>query len=277
MIVVDGVELGRCVTVKEAAARLGISEESARRRLRRLEDSGAVERRLVGRTALYCAREGGVVLRKPPVRGLGVKTRRRIKQVCDILEREGCVSTSVLVDMFNLDSGNIFHLMKRVIERGCAVKVGVGNTALWCRDRAAAEALVTRLRETVHRLALENRIRYATPTKILRAVLRDRDAYALLSRFITLSRNVKRFPPAALKFVDSVLRSLYGEPLKYRRRTVYIVSQPRDYTIDITDKVDTHIVQVKLTDDLAETLVATQNIDSLVLDAIEQLLARYKA
>jgi DNA-binding Lrp family transcriptional regulator len=276
MIVIDGVEVGRCVTAREVARRLGISEESARKRLRRLADSGAVERRLVGRTAVYCASDGGVALRRPPVRGLGVKTRRRIRQVCEILSREGCVPTSVLVDVFNLDSGSVFHLMRRAIERGCAVKVGVGNTALWCASRDAVEELMTRLRETVHRLAISNKMRYATPAKILQAALKDRDAYALLSRFVVLRRNVVRFPPAALKFVDSVLRSLYGEPLKYRRRTVYIVSQPRDYVADITDKVDTHIVQVKLPDDLAVALRGA-DVGEIVLQALEQLLARFRA
>jgi DNA-binding Lrp family transcriptional regulator len=275
MIVIDGVEVGRCVTVREVARCLGISEESARKRLRRLVDSGVVERRLVGRTAVYCAKEGGVVLRRPPVRGLGVKTRRRIKQVCEILKREGCVPTSVLVDVFGLDSGGVFHLMKHVIERGCAVKVAVGNTALWCGSRGAAEEVMTRLRETVHRLAVENKMKYATPAKILRAVLRDRDAYALLSRFVVLRRNVARFPPAALKFVDSVLRSLYGEPLKYRRRTVYIVSQPRDYTINIADSIDTETVRVNLPDDLAAALQGA-DVEDLTLQAIEQLLARFR-
>jgi DNA-binding Lrp family transcriptional regulator len=275
MIVIDGVEVGRCVTAREVAQRLGISEESARKRLRRLADSGVVERRLVGRVAVYCAREGGVAMRRPPVRGLGVKTRRRIKQVCEILKREGCVPTAVLVDVFNLDSGSVFHLMRHVIERGCAVKVAVGNTALWCRSRDAAEELMTRLRETVHKLVAENGIRYATPKKILQVAMKDRDAYALLSRFVALRRNVVRFPPAALKFVDSVLRSLYGEPLKYRRRTVYIVSQPRDYVADITDKVDTHTVQVKLPDDLAAALRGA-DANEIVLQALEQLLARFR-
>jgi hypothetical protein len=209
------------------------------------------------------------------VRGLGVKTRRRIKQVCEILSREGCVPTAVLVDVFSLDSGSVFHLMRRAIERGCAVKAAVGNTALWCGSRDAAEELMMRLRETVHRLAISNKMRYATPAKILRSVLRDRDAYALLSRFVALRRSVARFPPAALKFVDSILRSLYGEPIRYRRRTVYIVSQPRDYTINITDSVDTHIVQVKLPDDLAAALQGA-NVDEVVNQALEQLLARFR-
>jgi len=275
MIVIDGVEVGRCVTAREVAQRLGISEKSARRRLRRLADSGVVEKKFAGQTAVYCAREGGVVLRRHPVRGLGVKTRRRIKQVCEILNREGCVPTSVLADMFNLDSGSVFHLMRHAIERGCAVKVAVGNTAMWCRSRDAAQTLVERLRETVHKLVAENRIRYATPSKVLRVALKDRDAYELLSRFVPLRRNVERFPPAVLKFIDDILRSLYGEPMKLRRKTVYIVSQPRgDYTINITDSVDKETVRIYVPDDLAAALRSDAN--EVVLQALEQLLARFR-
>lgn len=276
MIVIDGIEVGTCVTVREVAQRLGISEESARKRLRRLLGSGVVERRMVGRTAVYCAREGGVSLRRPPVRGLGVRTRRRIRQVCEVLEREGCVPTSVLTEMFSLDSGSVFLLMKHVVERRCAVKIRVGNTALWCRDRAVAEELISRVRDAVHRLAMDNKMKYATPAKVLRAALRDRDAYTLLSRFVPLRRNMETFPPAVLKFVSDVLQTLYGEPLRYRRRTVYVVTQPRHYVINATDNVETHIVQVRLTDDLATVLDTTQNIDTLVLQAIEQLLQRYR-
>jgi DNA-binding Lrp family transcriptional regulator len=273
-VVIDGIEVGRCVTSREVAQRLGISVESARRRLRRLERSGAVERRMVGRTAVYCAKEESVLLSRPLVRGLGVKTRQRIKQVCGLLEREGCVPTATLVRMFGVDSGAVFYLMKHVMERG-AVKVGIGNTALWCRNRTAAEELVSRIRETVHRLSVENKMRYATPAKVLQAVLKDRDAYALLSRFIPLKRNMEKFPPAALTFVDAVLRSLYGEPLRYRRRTVYIVTQPRgDYIVNVTDRVETRIVQVKLPDDLASAL--GDDVDKVVLQAIENLIQKFR-
>jgi DNA-binding Lrp family transcriptional regulator len=276
MIVIDGVEVGRCVTVREVATRLGISEESARKRLKRMERVGMVERRLVGRSAVYCAKEGAATLHASHVRGLAVKTRRRIKQACELLEREGCVSTAVLADMFSLDSGRVFYLMKRVMERGCAVKAIVGNTALWCRSRATAEELMAHLRETVHKLAIENGMRYATPLKILRVALRNRDAYALLSKFVRLRRNAEMFPATALKFVDGILRSLYGEPTRRRRGTVYVVSQPRaDYAVSVVDSIETHIVQVRLPDDIAATMQGA-DINEVVLQAIEQLLAQYR-
>jgi DNA-binding transcriptional ArsR family regulator len=264
----------RCATVREVAQRLGISEESARKQLKRLERRGAVEKKLVGRVVLYCASEGGMVeLRRPPVRGLDVEMR--IKQACGLLEREGCAPTAVLKDALNLNHSNAFHLMMRAVEHGC-VKVAVGGTAVWCRSRAAAEKLMKQLRETVHKLAISNKMRYATPVKILQAALKDRDAYALLSRFVVLRRNVVRFPPVAIRFVDCVLRSLYGEPMRLRRKTVYIVSQPReDYTINITDSVDTHVVPVKLTDDLAAALEGV-NVDEVVHQALEQLLQKYR-
>jgi hypothetical protein len=160
---------------------------------------------------------------------------------------------------------------------GKGVKMVAGKTAILCRDRRAAEDTAARLRETLHRLAVENKMKYATPSKVLRAALRCKDAYELLSRFVALRRDMEHFPPAALAFVDAILKSLYGEPaLRQHRRLIY-VTQPRQNAggIEIIDSVDGYRLYVNLPDDLAAAL---RNVDAkqVILRALEQLLQRYK-
>ena len=261
----------RCATVREVAARLGVKYNTARVYLKRLVDKGLAEKRGVGRHILYCVAKDADVVPRGAYK-LYTATRKRLPQVLELLERYGCISVSALMQTLG-----VTHTQAYYLARLAGVKMRIGNTAILCRDRAAAEELVERLRETVHRVATANGMKYATPAKILRAALRDRSAYALLNRFIPLRRDVERFPPAALAFIDDILQSLYGEPMRLRRRTVYIVSQPRrDYTINITDSAETHVVPVKLPDDLAAAVEGVNNLDEVVLQAIEQLLQRFR-
>jgi len=279
MIVVDGVVLGRCVTVRELMQRFGISKTTARKRLRRLERRGLVEKRRVGRVVLYCVREGVQVAASPqPSRPLGpvAGTRRRMEGVVEVVVREGCVTTSTLIRRYGFSHTQAFHVLRLLQWEGRVVETVVGNTALWCRDRATAEAFVERLREAVHRLAVSNGFRYVSPSKILRAVQRDRDAYALFSQVVPLSRIDDSFSPAALAFANSLLRMLYGEPvLRNQRKAVYIVAQPRELDIAIRDRVDKKTITVDIPHGLA-TALRDADVNEVVIQAIEQLLARYK-
>jgi len=165
------------------------------------------------------------------------KTYARMSHVVEILQRDGCVSVSALMRALRITYSQAHHLIRVAVATGRGVKLTLGNTAILCRDRAEAETLVRRLREVIHRLATESGARYVTSTKILRMVLRDRDAYKLMSRLIPLKRNMSKFPPAICMFIGDLLRTLYGEPvLRTSRRTVYLVSEPRDFNIADSDK-----------------------------------------
>ena len=278
MIVIDGVEVGRCVTVREAAQRLGTSEESARKRLKMLERRGVVEKKLVGRVAIYCVKEGAQ-LPLPPLPfkrpGPGEKTRRRMEKALEFVAREGCVTTSALRMALNVGYSQVKHVMQYLLAEGRIVEVVVGKTALWCRDREAAEELIAKLREAAHRLA--SRGRYITPSRLLQMVRRDKEAYALFTKFVKLSRiDGGYINPVALAFADSVLASLYGEPMRrMRRKTVYVVSQPRQLEISTRNGADKETVRVNVPDDLAAALEGV-NVDEVVYQALEQLLQKYR-
>jgi ribosomal protein S25 len=272
----------RCTTVKEAAARLGIAWKSAHDRLKRLERRGVLVRRMVGRVAVYCVREGAQ-LPPPPLpskpTGPGEKTRRKMEKASELVARDGCVAASALRRRLNLSHSQMRHVMYQLLAEGRVVEVVVGKVALWCRDRAAAEDVVKRLKDIVHRLVTANGLRYISPSRVLRLAQPDREAYPLFSRFVPLSR----FPddhlhPVALAFADSILASLYGEPVvNMPNRHVYFVAQPRQDIGDIVirDKAEKVLVNVNLSDGLAAALKDT-DAEEVVMRAIERLLARYR-
>jgi len=226
------VELDGCVTVKEVAARLGVSEKTAWKRLHRLARRGVVEKKkIVGRAVVYCPKEA---LHLSAPKSTKLRTRRRsargdrIDAVLGLVELGGCVATSALRAALNVSDTQVRYALKLLVAEGRIVKISIGKTAIWCRNRAVADAFVERLRNAVRRLVAVNNFRYATPSKILQAVRADKEAFALFSRFIPLSRlDSDGFSPTALAFMSHILRSLYGEPLTYsNNKPVYIV-QPR--------------------------------------------------
>lgn len=268
--------MSRCVTVREVAESLGMRYNSAYKLLRRLEGRGLLRKKFIGRVAMYCGDEQLVDSLLMKRRNSKVKGVERMAETRVLLARWGCVSTYTVRRALNVSMEMADYVMRQLMEGGEAVEVVIGRTAIWCRSRAEAETFVERLRDTVHRLVTSNNMRYATPTKVLRAVLGDREAYALFSRLIPISRLDERFTPVALAFMNGILRLLYGEPaLRGRRKTVYVVTQPRELIIDVRERVDKKTVSINLPDDLA-TALQGGDVDQVVLHAIEQLLARYR-
>lgn len=263
----------KCATVREVAMRLGVTYETARTYLERLA-RGLVVKKKIGRVAMYCVKEADVV--PSGVYKFNMETRMRLNRVEKLLAQWGCISVAVLARELRISHSQAYHLLNVMLMYG-GVKMVVGKTAILCRDRKAAEDTIARLRETVHRLAIENKMKYATPSKILRVVKNDREAYSLFSKFIKLSRINERFSPVALAFADAILKSLYGEPaLRQQSRLIYVVTQPRpEHGIEFIDGVDGYTLRVNLPDDLAAALWNV-DINEVVLRALEQMLQRYK-
>jgi DNA-binding Lrp family transcriptional regulator len=264
----------RCATVREVAERLGVKYSTALTYLKRLVNKGLVEKRGVGRHILYCVVKDVDVVPRGGYK-LYTKTRVRMVRVIELLQRDGCVSVAGLMRIMRISHSEAYHMLRVLLLTRQGVKMRIGNTAILCRDRVAAEEAVARIRETVHRLAVANGMRYATAAKILQVALIDREAYELLSRLIPLRRSTTRFPPLVLTFVNDVLQSLYGEPLKRRHGRVYVVTQPRaGHDIEIADSIDKQTIAVNLPSDIAEMI--QDDAKQTVLQAIEQLLQKYK-
>ena len=270
----------RCATALEIAAKLGISRKVVQTYLNHQVARGVIEKRVLGqRAVMYCAKEGGVSRRvKRGASVLYTKTRERMERVLELLSRYGCVSVGTLMRVMGITHTQAYHMLRVLLLMRQGVKMRIGNTAVLCRDRAAAEEATARIRETVHRLAVANGMRYATAVKILQVALIDREAYELLSKFIPLRRNMTRFPPLILTFIAAVLESLYGEPLKAGNKRIYVVApQPRGYVPDVVDSAEAHTVRVGLPDDVAVLMHNVDDVNEAVLQALGQLLQRYKS
>lgn len=276
----------RCTTVREAAERLGIQVESARDRLRRLESRGVLEKKFVNRVAVYCVKEGAQL--PPPLkRGPLAETRMRMERFVNLLAQEGCVSSSALCRKLGLKHASARHIALMLLSQGRAVEVVIGKTAIWCRDRGAAEELIAKIRETAHRLA--SRRRYIKPSELLQMVRKDKEAYELFARFVKLGRfdgdRIGRdrigpgIGPVALAFADSILASLYGDPVRHasNRHVYFVAPHPRQDLggIAIRDGAEKALVHITLPSDLAEALKGT-NVEEVVVQALQQLLERYR-
>ena len=274
----------RCTTVREAAARFSAAYSSVRERLNRLARCGVLEKKMVGRVAVYCLKEmpPRKNIKKTRKKKTSMKIVQRAERVAELLGAEGCMSSSALRRALGIGYSPLRYVLTLLMSQGRAVEVVVGRTAIWCRDRRTAEELVARLREAAHRLA--SRRRYIKPSELLQMVRRDKEAYELFTRFVPLSRFAgDRIHPVAMAFADSILASLYGDPIRYaHRRHVYFVSpQPRQDLGDIAIRDGaSHVVTVSLPPDLAAALEDARrrgaSVKELVVRAIEQLLARFR-
>jgi len=271
----------RCTTVREAMTRFSVAYTSMRKRLIRLVKRGVLEKKMAGRVAVYCLK-GAQLLFPSRRKSLSLKTVQRAKRVVELLETEGCMSTSALRRELGIGPSSQRYVLTLLLSQGLAVEVVVGRTAIWCRGRRTAEELVAKLRETAHRLA--SRRRYIGPSELLQMVRRDKEAYEVFSRFIPLSRFADdRIHPIAMAFADSILASLYGDPVRYapHRHVYFVLPQPRQDLGDIAIRDGANsVVTVGLPPDLAAALEDAErrgaSVEELVTHAIEQLLARFR-
>lgn len=269
-----------CTTSREVADRFGLKRKSAYSKLERLAKLGALEKRLVKRVALFCVKEGAAL--PPPRRPRrSMRVRERAEQALGLLSREGCATFRALSRALGVGHTPVRYVMTLLLSQGRVVEVVIGGTAIWCKDRETAVELVKKLRETVYRLTAG--FRYVTPRRVLHMITRDKETYALFSRFVSLRLAMyghgENFPAQTLAFVDDILRSLYGDPVKYSpHKNVFTVTQPRQGLggIVIRDGADMERVKINLPSDLAEALKGA-NAEEVVVQAIKQLLEQYRS
>ena len=265
----------RCVTAREVAERLGISRKSARNRLERLTRVGAVERRKIGRVVLYC-------LNKIPLTvGYARKIRARVEQVVELLARNKCIATSVVMRELGLNHTEAYYTLRLLQTQGCAVEMVLGRVAIWCISRNAANELLEELRETAVQLVKQHRLRYVTPKRLYTLVARDHKAQELFSRVIGIGNKPSTAMYTALK---ALLGAVYGDPLS---RSVFYAAQPiADVNVDVREadvQIPGEAANVKFRLPLEEAKRLRRyaerrrtSVSAVVRRAIEQLLARYR-
>ncbi len=214
-----------CVTIREVADAYGISRGAARERLRRLERYGRVASVIIDGTVKWCLAEGAPSVAAPRRRPRGPSrtTLARIEAVYAVIEREGCATSALLRRELGLSHTQVRYAARTLLAQSRAAQRVVGAVALWCRDSAAAQEHVERLRDAVRRL-IKDGVKYVTPAKVLEWINQDKEARRLFSRYISLKRYNSGFPAASIAFVSDILTSLYGEPVPYRKHNVYFVA-----------------------------------------------------
>jgi hypothetical protein len=258
-----------CVRTDDAAKVLGISRDATYLRLRRLRRRGVLRVVWSGGTAWWC-----VPGAEPPSAPRVVPRRR--KKIAKVLEEAAellggtCITTAALMGRFGISHTQAFYVLRLLQAEGRAVEVALGKVALWCRDRDTAQRFIETLKAEVLRLVSQRGLRYVTPKRLFELVERDAEAREVFSRIISV-----KSPPSASAYsiLKALLDATYGAPIT---KSIYYTAQPSNgINIDIRDAAGER-VSVALTPDLADALATTQSADSLVLQAIEQLLRRYK-
>jgi DNA-binding Lrp family transcriptional regulator len=269
----------RCTTAREVAGRFGLKRKSAYSKLDRLAKLGVLEKRFVKRAVLFCIKEGAELPPPRKPRRTSMRVRERAEKALGLLSREGCATFRVLSRALGVGHTPVRYVMTLLLSQGRVVETIIGGTAIWCKDRETALELVTKLRETVYRLTA--RFRYITPRRVLHMITQDKEAYALFSKFVSLRPAMygqrENFSAQTLAFVGDILRSLYGDPVKYSpHKNVFTVTQPRQGLggIVVRDGADVERVKISLPSDLAEALKGA-NAEEVVLQAIRQLLEQY--
>lgn len=214
-----------CATTREVANALGITRKAAWERLRRLVKRGYVEARLIDGVVWWClAKDAPSTAPRRKSRGPSRTTLGRIEAARGFIKWWGCVTTAALRRKLGLSEMQARYVAYNLLPQGIVQKM-VGATALWCRDSAAAQAHVERLRDVVRRLIVQNGVRYATAAKVLELIMQDNAARLLFSKYISLKKYRRGFPAASIAFISDILTSLYGPPVSYSKRDVYFVAQ----------------------------------------------------
>jgi hypothetical protein len=168
-----------------------------------------------------------------------------------------------------LSHSQALYALRLLQRRGRVVETVVGKVALWCRDRESATAFLEEMKREVVRLVEQNRLRYIRPKQLFELIIRDAKAREVFGRVI----DVKTSPSAkAYGVLKALLEAMYGKPVA---KSVYYTAQPSvNINIDIRDETGEH-VPVVLPPHLALAL-RNADVNEVVLQAIEQLLARYR-
>jgi DNA-binding Lrp family transcriptional regulator len=273
----------RCTTVKEVAEVLGISRKSARLRLERLTKLGVMKKKKFGRAVLYCyVAPLGYAKVAPLETGYAKKVRTRVVQVAELLAREGCIATSVLMQKLRISHTKAYYVMRLLQASGCAVEVVIGKVAVWCISRDAAQKLLSELRREVARLVGGSGLRYVTSNRLYALISSDAEARKLFGRIMRVDGKPSVSVLCTLK---SLLEAVYGAPV--RKSVFYATQLANGSDIDIREtdiQIANEAVNVKFRMPHEEALLLYSHarkkrtsVSAVVRSAVERLLERYRS
>jgi hypothetical protein len=145
------------------------------------------------------------------------RTLIRAEKVYREIEEVGCATFSVLMERLQATRSELFYVLDQLRQEGRVEAVNLGRIFLWCTDRAAAEAVLTKLTEALKSL-LCRRSRFATPKEALLLAAEGKEMRKLFSRHMPLRPNT-----ATMQIIDALMMRAFGKPIKTRRGRLYLI------------------------------------------------------
>ncbi len=151
-------------------------------------------------------------------RGVTRTILSRTEEVYKLLQSEGCVTVEGVRRALGASRMQAKYVLERLQAESRAVSVAVGRVTLWCRDGETATRTLEELAAEARRLLCG--LRFATPSKLLKLINRDKKASRTFSKYVPLSSGVA----ATTSFLNALLQSILGQPAMYRGSTpLYMV------------------------------------------------------
>ncbi len=151
-------------------------------------------------------------------RGVTQTVLSRTEEVHKLLQSEGCVTVEGARRALGISRTQAKYVLERLQAESRAVPVAVGRVTLWCRDSETAVRTLEELAAEARRLLCG--LRFATPSRLLKLINRDKKAGRTFSKYVLLSSGVA----ATTSFLNALLQSTFGQPVMYSGSTpLYLV------------------------------------------------------
>jgi len=141
-------------------------------------------------------------------RGVTKTVLSRTEEVYKLLQSEGCVTVERARRALGVSRTQAKYVLEQLRAEGRVVSVLMGRVALWCRDGEAATRTLEELTDGARRLLCG--FRFATPSKLLKLITRNREAGRTFSKYVQLSETA-----ATLSFLNALLQTVFGQPAMY--------------------------------------------------------------
>jgi uncharacterized protein (DUF1778 family) len=209
------------------------------------------------------------------------KVETRVEEVAHLLRIRGCVTVRNVMEL-GLSKTQAEVALRYLTESGRAVRVKLGQQfTLWCYSRRSVVRHLRRLKNVLHSLICDAKMKYVRPGKALELILNDKQARRLFSRYISLKTNSAK----TLDAVKSLLELNYGKPITYAGGgPVYFVDcqkSPRPLPSFVyKERKQYTIIRVRVGSELREMVERAAaaegvSISALVKRAVARLLEGY--
>jgi len=143
------------------------------------------------------------------------------KQAILKLLADGCKTTAHVMRALDLTHTKAFYTLKTLVSEGYVKMAEFGSTSIWCLNDEHYEKLVNALLREIQRIVAIHNLKYVYPTRLYKLILKDPQAYKLISQYISMDGNNSR----TRRFLNHLLNMLYGPPYYIGEKVVYTTNR----------------------------------------------------